>query len=52
MDHNIRLVSAISKAKDVGFSKEGIEYAIQKGISDATAGNVEELTYEGYKKYL
>jgi transcriptional/translational regulatory protein YebC/TACO1 len=47
LDHNVRLVSAISKAKDLGFSKDGIEYALAKGINETGASSLEDISYEG-----
>ncbi|MBZ4687997.1 MAG: hypothetical protein PWQ96_1945 [Clostridia bacterium] len=47
-DSNIRLKSAIQKAKDENMPNDNIERAIKKGTGDIEGVNYEEVTYEGY----
>lgn len=45
---NMRLKSAIEKAKAANIPNENIQRAIQKGIGGGEGANFEEFSYEGY----
>lgn len=45
---NVRLKTAIQRAKDANIPNENIQRAIMKGTGELGAGNYEEIIYEGY----
>ncbi|GBF35333.1 hypothetical protein DCCM_4456 [Desulfocucumis palustris] len=45
---NMRLKTAIQKAKEVNIPNENIQRAIMKGTGELGGGNFEEIVYEGY----
>lgn len=45
---NFRLRQAVDRAKAEGVPNDNIARAIEKGAGSGAAGNLEELTYEGY----
>lgn len=47
-DGNIRLKTAIQRAKEANIPNDNIMRAIQKGTGELGGSNYEEITYEGY----
>lgn len=47
-DGNMRLKTAIQRAKEANIPNDNIQRAIQKGAGGAEGSNFEEITYEGY----
>lgn len=47
-DGNIRLKTAIQKAKEANIPNENIQRAIMKGTGELGGGNYEDIIYEGY----
>lgn len=47
-DGNMRLKSAIQRAKEANIPNENIQRAIMKGTGELGSGNFEEIVYEGY----
>ncbi|MEG6617078.1 YebC/PmpR family DNA-binding transcriptional regulator [Peptococcaceae bacterium 1198_IL3148] len=45
---NMRLKTAIEKAKEANLPKDSIQRAIMKGTGQLSGSNMEELVYEGY----
>jgi YebC/PmpR family DNA-binding regulatory protein len=48
VNFNVRLRTAIERAKGVGLTLSKIEHAIERALGAAGADDVESLTYEGY----
>ncbi len=47
-ENNIRLKTAIQKAKEANIPNENIMRAIQRGTGELSGSSYEEITYEGY----
>ncbi|KJS17369.1 MAG: transcriptional regulator [Peptococcaceae bacterium BRH_c4b] len=47
-DGNMRLKSAIQRAKEANIPNDNIQRAIMKGTGELGSGNFEEIIYEGY----
>jgi len=47
-DNNVRLKTAIQRAKEANIPNDNIMRAVQKGAGELGAGSYEEITYEGY----
>jgi YebC/PmpR family DNA-binding regulatory protein len=47
-DNNVRLKTAIQRAKESNIPNDNIMRAVQKGAGELGAGNYEEISYEGY----